>query len=90
MIEYLRSIFLGQNSKEINYRNKLSMTFSNEMMAAVKIISIHTNTSEKQIIQDAITLGVSALEEIVCDQASYYRKEKGSNEILKLVRLKDK
>jgi len=60
----------------------------NDLTAAIRTIAIHINKSEEQVLRQAIDIGISTMEEIVTEQASYYRKEDGSNELVKLI-LKD-
>lgn len=57
----------------------------NDLKAAIRTIAIHTKQTEEQVLRHAVDIGISAMEEVVTQQASYYRKEDGSDELIKLV-----
>lgn len=74
--------------KVFNYftpREQFWIKPGNDLKAAIRTIAIHTKQSEQQVLRNAINIGVSAMEEIVTQQASYYRKEDGSYELIELV-----
>jgi len=66
-------------SRFFNYFNKEEKQFwvkpGNDLDAAIRTIAIHTGKNEQQVLRDAIDIGITAMEEILTEQATYYRRE---------------